>query len=172
MTPEALDIIERLFKAMVFVPTIALVAWWVFFAWAERVLDATEAWIATGLLLLAFILGVSSIIAGGWGFLGIIAIIYLALLALAVYEYVYWRRREREHYLAALERYRAASEKDPANLAARSYLGETYLKLGRFEEAETILREAVEKEPTSHRDRRLLHLAEARRLPSKWKRVD
>jgi tetratricopeptide (TPR) repeat protein len=166
MAPEAVAVIERLFKAAIFVPIIALVAWWIFGAWLDRTLGAKEAWIGLCLLAAAFALGVVSIIAGGWGFLGIIGLVYLAVVALSAYEYTYWRRRERDHYLAEVERYKEAIERDPSNAAAYTFLGEACLRLGRFEEAEAAFEAALELDPESKRDRRLLLLAQERRARS------
>ena len=80
MTPEAIAFIEGIFKAMIFVPMIALVGWWLFTNWLDRTLSLEEA--VTGLFLLgaAFVLGVISIISGGWGFLGVIAVLMVAVL--------------------------------------------------------------------------------------------
>jgi cytochrome c-type biogenesis protein CcmH/NrfG len=172
MTPDLIAIIERLFKALIFVPTIALVAWWIFSAWLDRTLGAQEAWIGLGLLATAFALGVISIIAGGWGFLGIIALVYLAVVVLAAYEYTYWRHRERDHYLAEVERYKEAIKRDPSNVAAYSFLGEACLRLGRFDEAEAAFELALELDPDSKRDRRLLQLAQQRRTQYPWMRTD
>jgi len=172
VTPDLIAIIERLFKALIFVPTIALVAWWIFSAWLDRTLGAQEAWIGLGLLATTFALGVISIIAGGWGFLGIIALVYLAVVALTAYEYTYWRRREHEHYLAEVERYKAAIERDPSNAAAYSFLGEACLRLGRFDEAEAAFELALELDPESKRDHRLLRLARQRRTQYPWVRTD
>jgi len=172
MTAEVLSIIERVFKALILVPTIALVAWWIFAAWLDRTLGAQEAWIGLALLAAAFALGVVSIISGGWGFLAIIALVYLAVLALTAHEYTYWRRREREHYLAEVEKYKAAIERDPSNAAAYSFLGEACLRLGRFEEAEAAFELALERDPESKRDRRLLRLAQQRRTQYPWVRTD
>jgi len=172
MTPDLIAIIERLFKALIFVPTIGLVAWWIFSAWLDRTLGAQEAWIGLGLLATAFALGVISIIAGGWGFLGIIALVYLAVVALTAHEYTYWRRREHDHYLAEVERYKAAIERDPSNAAAYSFLGESCLRLGRFDEAEAAFELALELDRESKRDRRLLRLAQQRRTQYPWVRTD
>jgi tetratricopeptide (TPR) repeat protein len=172
MTPEAMAIIERLFKAFIFVPSIGLVAWWIFAAWMDRTLGAQEAWIGLGLLAIAFSVGVISIITGGWGFIGIIAVIYIALLALTTYEYVYWRRREREHYEREVEKFRTAIEHDPSNAAAFSFLGDACLRLGRFDEAEAALEMALEMDPESKKDRRLLKQARERRRQFGWRRLD
>ena len=172
MTPEALDIIERLFKALIFVPTIALIGWWIFTNLLDRTLTLEEA--ATGFLLLgaAFALGVISIISGGWGFLGVIAVVYLALVALLVWEYIYWRRREREHHLSEITRYQQAIEQDPTNAAAYSFLGENLMRLRRFDEAQEAFEKALQLDPESKRDRRLLRLAKERRPQYPWRRTD
>ncbi len=172
MTADAVAIIERLFKAMIFVPTIALVAWWIIAGWMDRTLGPEETCIGLGLLGTAFALGVISIINGGWGFLGIIAVVYLALVALLAYEYVYWRRREHEHYLSEVEKYKAAIERDPNNAAAYSFLGQAYLWLGQFDEAEAALETALERDPQSKKDRRLLTQARERRRQFGWRRLD
>jgi tetratricopeptide (TPR) repeat protein len=172
MTPEALAIIERLFKALIFVPTIGLVGWWIFTNWLDRTLSLEETVIASLLLGAAFALGVVSIIAGGWGFLGVIAIVYLALVALLVWEYIYWRRREREHHLSEIARYQQAVEQDPTNAAAYSFLGENLLRLRRFEDAQEAVEKALQLDPESKRDRRLLRLAKERRPQYPWRRTD
>ncbi len=172
MTPEAMAIIERLFKAFVFVPTMGLVAWWIFSAWLDRSIGADEAWIGFGLTGAAFALGVVSIIRGGWGFIGILALIYAALVALLAYEYVYWRRREREHYEGEVVRFRAEIERDPRNAAAYTFLGDACLRLGRFDEAETALQAALGLDPESRKDRRLLAQARERRRQYGWRRLD
>ena len=172
MTPEAIAFIERIFKAMIFVPMIGLVGWWLFTNWIDRTLSLEEA--VTGLFLLgaAFVLGVISIISGGWGFLGVIAVVYLALVALLVWEYIYWRRREREHHLSEIARYQQAVEQDPTNAAAYSFLGENLLSLRRFDEAQVAVEKALQLDPESKRDRRLLRLAKERRPQYPWRRTD
>lgn len=172
MTPEALDIIERLFKALIFVPTIALIGWWIFTNLLDHTLSLEEAAVASALLLAAFILGVISIVRGGWGFLAVIAVVYLAIVGLVVWEYIYWRRREREHHLAEIDRYRQAVERDPTNAAAYSFLGENLLRLSRFDEAQEALEKALRLDPESKRDRRLLRLAGERRPQYPWQRTD
>ena len=172
MTLEAIAIIERIFKAMIFVPMIALVGWWLFTNWLDRTLSLEET--VTGFFLLgaAFVLGVISIISGGWGFLGVIAVVYLALVALLVWEYIYWRRREREHHLSEIARYQQAIEQDPTNAAAYSFLGENLLSLRRFDEAQEAVEKALQLDPESKRDRRLLRLAKERRPQYPWRRTD
>jgi tetratricopeptide (TPR) repeat protein len=172
VTPEVLGIIERLFKAAILVPTLGLVSWWIFTNWLDRTVTLQEAVIGYCLVGAAFLLGVISIIRGGWGFIGILALIYAAILALAVWEYVYWRRRERDHCQSEVARYRSAIEKDPMNAAAYSFLGENLLKLSRFEEARAELEKALELDPQSARDRRLLREAEERRARIPWRRTD
>jgi tetratricopeptide (TPR) repeat protein len=172
MTPDALAVLERTIKAMIFVPTLGLVAWWILSGWLDRTLGSEEALIGMGLLLVAFALGVTSIIAGGWGFLGVIAVVYLALMSLAAYQYIYWRRREREHYLSEVDRYRSAIERDPSNAAAYSFLGQACLRLGRFDEAEAALETALELDRESKKDQHLLRLAKERRTQYPWMRAD
>jgi tetratricopeptide (TPR) repeat protein len=172
MPGEALAIIERLFKAAIFVPTMALIAWWVFAAWLDRTLDLREAAIAAALLAAAFVLGVISIVRGGWSFMSILGLVYAALLALVCWEYIYWRRRERDHLLAAVTRYREAIEKDPANAAAYSFLGRTLLKLRCFEQAAEALEHALALDPASRSDRDLLELARQGRGRPRAPRLD
>ena len=172
MTPEALDIIERLFKAAILVPTLGLVSWWIFTNWLDHTLTLLEAAIGWCLVGAAFLLGVISIISGGWGFIGILALVYAAILALAVWEYVYWRQREREHCLSEVGRYRSAAEKDPMNAAAHSFLAENLLKLGRFEEARAALEKALVLDPESKRDQQLLRVARRGRSEARWRRLD
>ena len=172
MTPEALGIIERLFKAAIFVPTLGLVSWWIFTNWLDRTLTLQEAAIGFCLVGAAFLLGVISIITGGWGFVGILALVYAAILALAVWEYVYWRRRERDRCLSEVGRYRSAVEKDPMNAAAHSFLGENLLKLRCFDEARAALEKALALDPECKRDQRLVRLARRGRSDARWRRLD
>jgi tetratricopeptide (TPR) repeat protein len=172
VTPEAFAIIERLFKAAILVPTLGLISWWIFTNWLDHTLTLQEAVVGFSLVGAAFLLGVISIIRGGWGFIGILALVYAAILALAVWEYVYWRRRERDHCQSEVARYRSAIEKDPANAAAYSFLAENLLKLSRFDEARAALDRALELDPQSERDRRLLKQAEERRAHIAWRRTD
>jgi tetratricopeptide (TPR) repeat protein len=171
-TPELVAIIERTFKALIFVSILGLIAWWIFTNWLEGALAVEEAVIGFGLTALAFCLGVSSIVAGGWGFLGILAFVYLGLLALGVWQYVYWRRREHEHWLSEIDKYRDAIDRDPRNAAAYSFLGEACLRLSRFEEAQAALEMALELDPASKRDQRLLRQARERRSQIPWLRSD
>jgi Tfp pilus assembly protein PilF len=173
LSPEALEIIVRLFKAFIFVPVIGLVTWWIISNWlVEQTLNASEALIGLGFVAVAFCLGVVSILSGGWGFLGILAFIYIAGLSLLAWQYVYWRQREKEHYLSQVEKFRNAIEQDPTNVAAYSFLGESYLRLGEFAEAEAALETALEMDPESKRDHRLLRLAKERRTQYPWMRSD
>lgn len=173
MTPEAIEIVVRLFKAFIFVPVIGLVTWWILSNWlVEQTLNAEEAFIGLGFVAIAFFLGVGSIIAGGWGFLGVLAIVYVAILGLVAWQYIYWRRREHEHWLSEVEKYEAAIERDPRNAAAYSFLGEACLRLSRFEEAQAALEVALELDPESKRDRRLLSQAKERRSQIPWLRSD
>ena len=170
MTPEAMDIIVRLFKAMIFVPMMALIAWWLLSNLLDKTLTFNEALVGFALLGLAFFIGVVSIILGGWGFLGVTAFVYLILLGLACWEYIYWRRREREHYREQIEVYQAAIENDPTNVAAYSFLGAAHLRLRDFEQAETALQKALELDPESKKDKALLKRTRERRayLPRRW----
>ncbi len=172
MTPEAFGIIERLFKAAVLVPVLGVVSWWIFTNWLDRTLTLPEAVIGFSLVGSAFLLGVISIVRGGWGFVGVLALVYAAVLVLAAWEYLYWRRREKEHCLSEVGRYRSAIEKDPTNAAAHSFLAENLLKLSRFDEARAALERALELDPQSNRDRRLLKRAEERRARVPWRRTD
>jgi cytochrome c-type biogenesis protein CcmH/NrfG len=173
MTPEAIDVIVRLFKAAIFVPIIGLVTWWILSNWlVEQTLNAEEALIGLLFVVVAFFLGVGSIVAGGWGFLGILAMVYVGLLGVLAWQYIYWRRREHEHWLSEVEKYRAAIDRDPRNAAAYSFLGEACLRLSRFEEAQAALEVALELDPESKRDHRLLRLARERRTQYPWMRSD
>jgi tetratricopeptide (TPR) repeat protein len=156
MGAEAVAIIERLFKAFVFVPCMGLIGWWIFSGWLDNTLSWNEAVIGTILLAAAFALGVISIVSGGWGFVGVLALIYIALLSLLVWEYVYWRRKEREHLFAEVERYQDAIARDPRNAAAYSYLGKTHLALRQPDEAMSALQQALGLDPESHTDRSLM----------------
>ena len=159
MSGEIVAIVERLFKAFIFVPCMALIGWWVFSAWLEKTLTSAEA--AVGLVLLAgaFLLGVTSIVTGGWGFLAVLGLVYVALLMLAAWEYVYWRRREREHLREEIRRYEEAITRDPGNAAAYSFLGKTHLTLGNVPEALAALEQALALDPESKKDLALLRQA-------------
>ena len=173
MTPEAIAIIERLFKAALFIPVIGLVAWWIANNWlVEQTLNATEALVGFAIVGTAFSLGIMAIVSGGWGFLGLIALVYLVVVAVAAWEYIYWRRREKEHYLEEIERYKDAIERDPSNAAAYSFLGQVCLRLSRFDEAEAALEKAVELDPQSKRDRQFLERARERRPYAGWRRIE
>ncbi|MBN1459318.1 MAG: tetratricopeptide repeat protein [Armatimonadetes bacterium] len=173
LTPEALGIIVRVFKAFVFVPVIALVAWWIISNWlVEQTLNTSEAAIGLSFVAVAFFLGWASISSGGWGFLAVLAFIYVAGLSLLAWQYIYWRQREKEYYLGQVEKFHEAIEQDPSNIAAYSFLGEAYLRLGEFAEAEAALETALEMDPESKRDRRLLQLAKEGRTQYPWMRTD
>lgn len=173
MTPEAISIIERLFKAAILVPTIGLVAWWIISNWlVEQTITYKEALIGFVIVSTSFFLGIASIVSGGWGFLGIIAFVYLIVISVITWEYTYWRRREKEHCLEEIEKYRAAIERDPANAAAYSFLGQVCLRLSRFEEAEAALEKAVELDPKAKRDRALLKQAREKQPYLSWRRLD
>jgi tetratricopeptide (TPR) repeat protein len=156
---EIVALVERLFKAFIFVPCMALIAWWLVSGWLDRTLTLGEAAVGITLLAGAFLLGVASIVLGGWGFLGILAVIYVGLLALVVWEYVYWRRREREHLFQEIRRYQEAITRDPRNAAAYSFLGRTHLALGNIDEAVSALEQALALDPESHRDRSMMRQA-------------
>jgi len=99
---------------------------------------------------------VTSIVSGGWGFLGILAIIYILLLSILVWEYVYWRRREHQHLLDEVGKYQDAIALDPKNAAAYSFLGNTHLALGNPDEAIAAIEQALALDPESHTDRSLM----------------
>ncbi len=173
MTSEALAIIEGLFKAAILVPTIGYVAWWIATNWlVEQTLTDLEGIIGLSFVGTAFLLGVVSIVTGGWGFLVIIAFVYLVVVSVVAWEYTYWRKREKEHYLESIEQYKEAIERDPTNAAAYSFLGQVCLRLSRFDEAEAALEKAVELDPKSKRDRALLEQARERRPYYGWRRID
>jgi cytochrome c-type biogenesis protein CcmH/NrfG len=172
MSQEALHVIQRLFKALIFVPTMGLVFWWIFCSLLDGTITTAEAAIGGGLLLLALLLGVVSIITGGWGFVGIMAFIYLALLALAAWEFIYWRRREKEYLEGQVRKYQQATADDASNAAAYSFLGETQLRLRRFEEAARAFEQALKLDPESRSDRTGLALAESRRSRPRWRKLD
>ena len=159
MTPEALAILEGLFKAFIFVPCMALIAWWLFANLMDKILTFAEAAIGALLLFAAFILGVISMAAGGWGFLGILAVIYTLLLVLACWEYIFWRKREIQHWLDEIDRYVNAADRDPNNAAAYSFLGQAHMKLGNFDDAVAAFEKALELEPESKQDKSLLKRA-------------
>ena len=153
---DIVAIVERMFKALVFVPCMGLIAWWIFSAWLEKVLTFAEAGIGLTLLAGAFALGVTTIIAGGWGFIGVLAFIYLVLLMIVAWEYVYWRRRERQHLFSEVERYQDAIMRDPRNAAAYSFLAKTHLALRQPDEAIAALEQALALDPESHTDRSMI----------------
>jgi len=163
MGQDIVAIVERLFKALIFVPCIALIGSWVFAAWLDNTLAFGEAAIGLTLLVGAFLLGVFSIVSGGWGFFGILAFIYLALLSLLVWEYVYWRRKERQHLLAEIEKYQDAIARDPRNAAAYSFLGKTYLALRIPDDAIAAFEQALALDPESHTDRSMMQQARGMR---------
>ena len=161
---------ETILKLVIFLPIMGLIGWWLFSAWfVDRALTAEEFVGGSVLLFLAFMFGVKTILLGGWGSLGIVALVYLALLTLAVWEYVHWRRVELRHLHAEIARYRRALELDPTAIGAYSLLGATHLKLSQFEEAAEALEKAVELDPESKQDRRLLERARRREGgPARW----
>jgi len=156
MGQDIVAIAERLFKALIFVPCTALIGWWILSGWLDNTLTFGEAAVGMTLLAGAFALGVISIVSGGWGFLGILAFIYLALLSLLVWEYLYWRRKERQHLFAEIERYQEAIVRDPRNAAAYSFLGKTHLALRQPDEAVSALEQALALDPESHTDRSMM----------------
>jgi len=168
MTSDALAIIENLFKALIFVPCMGLMAWWLFAAWLDKTLDLAEAAVGAGLLAIAFLLGVASIVRGGWGFLGVLATVYVLLLTLACYEYVYWRKREIQHWLDEIDRYVNAADRDPNNAAAYSFLGQAHMKLGNFDDAVAAFEKALELEPESKQDKSLLKRAGEYQSRAPW----
>lgn len=163
-------VVERAIKLVIFISVMGMVAWWLFSAWLEKALSLNEAAIGGGLWAFAFMLGAISIVNRGWGFLGILGLVYVLLLALACWEYISARKMEQDHLREEVEKYRHAIELDPKNIAAYSFLGATYLKLSRFEEAEEMLQTALELDPESKLDRRLLAQARGHqsRLPRHW----
>lgn len=172
MSAEAVGILERVFKAVIFVPITVLIAWWLLSNWLDRALTTKDALIGCALLALASLFGLASILRGGWGFLGILAFIYCALLAVACWQYIDWRRREKQRLLEDVARYREAIARDPGNAAAHSFLGESHLKLGNFDDATAALERALELDPKSKRDKELLRQARERRSEIKWRRLD
>jgi tetratricopeptide (TPR) repeat protein len=163
-------IVERGIKLVIFMPVMGLTAWWLFSAWLEKVLSFEETAVGAGLWALAFVLGAISIVRGGWGFLGILGSVYVLLLALAVWEYVSARKMEQQHLQEEVVRYQQAIERDPKNAAAYAFLGAAHLKLSHFAEAEAALTKALELEPQSRMDRKLLAQARSHqpRLPRRW----
>jgi len=156
---DLVAILERVFKAFIFVPCMALIAWWLFAAWLDKALTLGEAMIGMTLLAGAFILGVVSIISGGWGFLGLLGLIYAVILGFVSWEYIYWRRREQQYLRDQIQVYEAAIARDPRNAAAYSFLGKTHLALGNIEEAVAALEQALALDPESKEDRELMRRA-------------
>ncbi len=165
-----LAIVERGIKLVIFMPVMGLTAWWLFSAWLEKVLSFEETAVGAGLWAFAFLLGAISIVRGGWGFVGVLGSVYVLLLALASWEYISARKMEQQHLREEVERYQQAIDLDPRNAAAYAFLGATYLKLSRFTEAEAMLSKALELEPESRMERRLLAQARSHqpRLPRRW----
>jgi tetratricopeptide (TPR) repeat protein len=151
-------------------PIMGVVAWWLFSAWfTDKSLHFEEFVVGAGLWLIAFSFGVNSILHGGWGSMTVVGVVYAALLGLAVWEYLYWRRRELQHLQRELVRYQRAIEHDPTATAAYSLLGETHLKLRQYEDAEAALEKALALDPESRKDRSLLRRAQAKEGgPPKW----
>ncbi len=172
MAYESVHIIERVFKAAIFVPIMAVIAWWLLANWLDRTLAARDALIGFALLAVAALLGLALIVRGGWGILGLLAFIYSAVLAAACWNYVGWRRRERDDLLRQVKTYQDAIGRDPNNAAAYSFLGEAHLKLRNFGEAVEALERALELDHTSKRDRRLLQQARRGQPLAKWRRLD
>ncbi|NIM05294.1 MAG: tetratricopeptide repeat protein [Armatimonadetes bacterium] len=159
LSPEALEIIERLLKAAVFVPVIALVGWWLFSNVLDKTLSFWEAAAGFFLLGIAFVLGVVSIVFGGWGFWGIIGIIVAAVIGLLIWQYMHLAGRQDQFLADEISKYQEAIERDPLNAAAYSFLGQTYLKLGCAEEAVEAFEEALRLDPESRQDRSFLKRA-------------
>ena len=167
-------LVDTLIKLAIFLPIMGLVGWWLCSAWlVEKTLHIEEFAVGVGLWAIGFGVGVGSIIHGGWSSMTVVALVFVVLLALAVWEYDHWRRVEMKHLYSEVARYRRAIERDPTAVAAYSLLGETHLKLYQFEEAEEALGKAVEMDPEAKRERRLLEKARRREGgPPKWWRTD
>ena len=167
-------LVETVAKLAIFLPVMGLVIWWLVNAWwVERALHLEEFAVGVILWSIAFSFGVRTIIEGGWGSLTIIGLVYLALLSLAVWEYLFWRHAELKHLESEVTRYQRAIDKDPTAVAAYSMLGETFLKLRQYKEAEEALEQAIKMDPESKKERRLLERAQRQDGgPSKWWRVD
>lgn len=165
-----LAIVERGLKLVIFMPVMGLTAWWLFSAWLDKVLSFEETAVGAGLWAFAFLLGAISIVRGGWGFLGVLGLVYVLLLALASWEYISARKMDQQHLQEEVARYRHAIELDSKSAAAYAFLGATYLKLRLFPEAEAALTRALELEPESRMGRKLLAQARSRqaRLPRRW----
>jgi cytochrome c-type biogenesis protein CcmH/NrfG len=71
-----------------------------------------------------------------------------------------------------MKTYQEAIERDPANAAAHSFLAEANLKLRNFEDAALGFEKALELDPESRRDRKLLRWARAHRTHYPWMRMD
>jgi tetratricopeptide (TPR) repeat protein len=143
------EVVVSIIKAFFFVPVMGLIGWWIFSAYLEKALSLLEAVSGLFLLGVAILLGTVSIANGGWGFLGILGLVYLTLLALAAWEYIYHAKKKQEFLAEEIEKYNLAIERDPTNAAAYSYLGRTYMKLNRGKEAVEALEKAIAIDPTS-----------------------
>jgi tetratricopeptide (TPR) repeat protein len=167
-------VFDTIIKLVIFLPPMVLVAWWLFSDWLlEKALRIEEFGVGLALWTIAFCFGLKSILAGGWSSTTIVGLVYLALLVLAVWEYLHWRKVELKHLESEVSRYQRAIAKDPTAIAAYSLLGETYLKLRLYEEAEAALEQAVQMDPESKSERRLLAKARAKEGgPTKWWRTD
>ncbi len=165
MEGEALAIVERLFKGLFLASSLGVVAWLLFTSWMERVLNLGEFCIGLALLTGAFLLGVLTILRGGWGFLGVIGMVIAALLGLAVWDYIFWKKHERQCLLDRIERGRELIDIDPKNAVAYSIMGKSLLQMERYDEAVAALEKAVELDPESRKDARLLEHARKRKFP-------
>lgn len=158
--------IEGAFKGLILTACTGLIAWWLLANWFDKTIDLAEAAVGAGLLAIAFLLGLGSIVRGGWGFLGVVAIVYSVLLTLACWEYLYWRQRERQHWLGEIDRYQEALQRDPANAAAYSFLGDACMKVRDYDQAVAAFEKALQLEPESKKDRVLLARAKERQARS------
>lgn len=167
-------LVETVIKLIIFMPIMGLVGWWLFWAWfSDKEITAEEFGVGAVLWAVAFCIGARSIMLGGWSSFTVLGFVYLGLLTVAVSQYLHWRRVELQHLQSEVTRYQRAIEKDSTAIAAYSLLGQTYLKLRRFDEAEAALQRALEMDPESKDDRRFLEKARRREGgPPKWWHTD
>lgn len=153
------DILERFFKAFILLPICGAVGWWIFSGLLDKTISLGEALLGFALLAIGLVLGTACIVVGGWGFLQIVAMVFLAILALSSWEYLFFRKRTLQFLADEVARYQTAIERDPTNAAAYSYLGQTYLKQHLPAEAVAAFEKVLELDPEARREKTWLRQA-------------
>lgn len=135
----------------------------------EKELQPWEAVLLLAVDLL--LLGVAVKLTGtAWLFLFLL----LVGATLAVVEYlpvIFSQKHRRELWESDILRFQKGIDFDPKNVAAYSYLGDTYMKLGRFSEAVESYRKAVDLEPNSIEEKKKLEKALAEHVWSSTKEM-